>query len=175
MARVLIAYSTVDGHTLKICERIRHSLDERGHVVTLSRIDDALSMDCTAFDKILVGASIRYGKHRPVVHKFIERHLRALRAVPSAFFTVNVVARKAGKDTPEGNPYLRTFLRRSPWQPTVAAVFAGRIEYAKYGWADRNVIRFIMWITNGPTDPGTSVEFTNWPAVDAFSERISQM
>ena len=175
MARVLIAYSTVDGHTLTICERIRRSLEDRGHVVTLSRIDDALRMDCTAFEKILVGASIRYGRHRPVVRRFIEHQLRALRGVPSAFFTVNVVARKAGKDTPEGNPYLRTFLRRSPWKPTVAAAFAGRIEYAKYGWADRIMIRLIMWITNGPTDPSTSIEFTNWPAVDEFSERVSRM
>lgn len=175
MGRILIACSTVDGHTLKICERIKRSLEARGHVVTLSRIEDAIGMDCTLFEKIIVGASIRYGRHRPVVHEFAERHLDALRAVPSAFFTVNVVARKAGKDTPEGNPYLKAFLRKSPWNPTVAGVFAGRIEYTKYTWPDRAMIRFIMWLTNGPTNRDASIEFTNWAAVDEFSERVCQM
>lgn len=175
MARILIAYSTVDGHTRKICERITRSLEGWGHVVTLSPIDDAMTGDCAAFDKIVIGASIRYGKHRPAVLEFVQRHLATLQAVPGAFFTVNVVARKAGKDTPEGNPYMRTFLRASPWKPTVAAVFAGKIEYAMYGWADRTMIRFIMWITKGPTDRATSIEFTDWSAVDAFSGRVSGM
>jgi menaquinone-dependent protoporphyrinogen oxidase len=175
VARILIAYSTVDGHTLAICERIERSLEARGHVVTLSRIEDALGMDCARFEKMIVGASIRYGRHRPVVREFVARHLDALRAVPSAFFTVNVVARKAGKDTPEGNPYLKAFLRQSPWSPTVAGVFAGKIEYAKYTWPDRTMIRFIMWLTDGPTNRDAKVEFTNWAAVDAFSERVSRM
>jgi menaquinone-dependent protoporphyrinogen oxidase len=37
------------------------------------------------------------------------------------------------------------------------------------------MIRFIMWLTNGPTDPAASVEFTDWRAVDAFSQRIGRM
>lgn len=175
MPRILIAYSTVDGHTLKICERIRRSLEDGGHTVTVARIDEALGMDCAAFDRIVVGASIRYGRHRPAVHAFVERHLATLRAKPSAFFTVDVVARKPGKDTPEGNPYLKDFLRRTRWSPTVTGVFAGKIDYAKYNWADRTMIRFIMWLTKGPTDPATNVEFTDWGAVDAFSERVSRM
>jgi menaquinone-dependent protoporphyrinogen oxidase len=32
-----------------------------------------------------------------------------------------------------------------------------------------------MWITNGPTDPNTSIEFTNWEQVDNFGETIKQM
>jgi len=84
------------------------------------------------------------------------------------------VARKPGKDVPEGNPYLRKFLRTIAWRPQRLAVFAGRIDYPSLGFADRTIIRFIMWMTRGPTDPTGVFEFTDWARVDAFGEAISR-
>jgi menaquinone-dependent protoporphyrinogen oxidase len=94
---------------------------------------------------------------------------------PNAFFTVNVVARKPGKNRPETNPYMQKFLQQSAWRPRELAVFAGKIDYPKYGFWDRQVIRFIMWMTQGPTDPKAVVEFTNWEDVEAFGRRIGAM
>ncbi len=172
MARILIAYSTVDGHTLKICGRLKESLERSGHTATLVEIGEGTKVDPVSFDKIVVGASIRYGKHRPAVYSFVEAHRDALEQKPSAFFSVNVVARKRGKDTPETNPYMKAFRRKTSWAPREAAVFAGKLDYPRYRFLDRQVIRFIMWLTNGPTDPTASVEFTDWHAVDAFAQRI---
>lgn len=175
MARILIAYSTVDGQTLKICERIRSSLEREGHAVELADLGQGRNVDAAPYDKLVIGASIRYGRHRAHVYEFVERHRRALEEKPSAFFSVSVVARKPGKDTPEGNPYMRQFRRKARWTPGVQGVFAGRIDYRLYGPVDRLVIRFIMLLTRGPTDPRASVVFTDWPAVDAFARRVSAM
>ena len=175
MARILIAYSTVDGHTLKICSRLKQSLERIGHAAILVEIGQEISVDPASFDQIVVGASIRYGKHRPAVYNFIEANRRALEQKPSAFFSVNVVARKRGKDTPESNPYIKAFRRRTTWVPKELAVFAGKLDYARYGFLDRQVIRFIMWLTSGPTNPTTCVEFTDWQAVEKFAQRISSM
>ena len=105
--------------------------------------------------------------------EFIERRRAALESKPTAFFTVNVVARKPGKDTPDGNSYMRKFLEQSRWKPTLLGVFAGKIDYARYGPIDRAMIRFIMWMTKGPTDPKTCIEFTDWAAVDRFADQVS--
>jgi menaquinone-dependent protoporphyrinogen oxidase len=175
VARILIAYSTVDGYTRKICERIRDSLERDGDSVTLAELGKSADPDAAAYDKVVIGASIRYGRHRPHVYEFVERHRHALEAKPSAFFSVNVVARKPGKDTPEGNPYMKKFRRKARWAPAAQAVFAGRIDYSLYGPLDRTIIRFIMWLTRGPTDPGASVEFTDWSAVDTFAQRVSRL
>jgi menaquinone-dependent protoporphyrinogen oxidase len=86
-----------------------------------------------------------------------------------------VVARKPEKNTPETNPYMLKFLKLSAWRPKELAVFAGRIVYARYGWRDRMIIRFIMWMTKGPTALDTDVDFTDWKKVDAFGQRISEM
>lgn len=173
MHSTLIVYSTVDGHTLEIGRRIQRALERRSHEVTLVAVDDALRMDCSRFDAIVLGASIRYGKHRPAVYEFVAKNRELLGRVRSAFFSVSAVARKPGKDTPDRNPYFKTFTRLSGWIPPVAATFGGKIDYSKYRLLDRLIIQFIMAITRGPTDRRVAVEFTDWGAVDAFAERFA--
>ena len=90
----------------------------------------------------------------------------------SAFFSVNVVARKPEKNTPETNPYMRKFLKISNWQPNKLAVFAGKVDYPKYGFFDKHIIRLIMFITKGPTDTSRSFEFTDWSKVEDFSKKL---
>ena len=175
MSSVLIVYSTVDGHTLEICRRLQHVIEQQAHSVHLVCVDDAPGADPALFDKVVIGASIRYGKHRPQVYDFIRRHAQVLARKPAAFFTVNLVARKPGKATPQTNPYLRDFHRRTSWQPAEMAVFAGKIDYPRYSFADRQIIRLIMWLTKGPTDPRTVEDFTDWNAVDALARRVCAM
>ena len=173
MAQILIAYSTTDGHTRQICERLRQVIESHGHRVGVKLIADTGPADLQACDAVVIGASIRYGKHKPEVAEFIARHQAVLEAKPNALFSVNVVARKPGKDRPEGNPYLQKFLRRIAWKPQRLAVFAGRIDYPSLGTFDRTMIRFIMWMTNGPTDPTAVVEFTDWSRVEAFGRELA--
>jgi menaquinone-dependent protoporphyrinogen oxidase len=169
---MLIAYSTVDGQTLKICQRLQQLFQHMGHTSELVDIDHGAAVDPATFDQIVIGASIRYGKHRPEVYRFIEAHRSALERHAGAFFSVNVVARKPGKNTPDSNPYVRTFRRKTSWVPGVIGVFAGKIDYQRYGLIDRQVIRLIMWLTKGPTDPTSCVEFTDWQAVERFAQQV---
>ena len=175
MATFLIAYSTTDGHTRRICERLRAVIEPLGHGVRVKPIAECNAADIDACDAAVIGASIRYGKHKPEVAQFIVRHCAALDARPNALFSVNVVARKPGKDVPEGNPYLRKLVRMIPLQPKRLAVFAGRIDYPSLRPLDRLIIRFIMWITRGPTDPTAVVEFTDWSRVEAFGAELAAM
>jgi menaquinone-dependent protoporphyrinogen oxidase len=175
MAKILFLYSTTDGHTRTICSRLKAAVERDGHEAVLHSIVEEPTPDLGAFDKIVVGASIRYGKHKPHLFEFVERHRAVLDARPNAFFTVNVVARKPEKNSPDTNPYMRKFLAASSWQPKRLAVFAGRIDYPRLGVLDRTVIRFIMWLTKGPTDPSAVVEFTDWARVDAFGRTLSEL
>jgi menaquinone-dependent protoporphyrinogen oxidase len=175
MARILIIYSTTDGHTRKICRHLRQVIEQQDHQVTLMSIDDKPNVDLESFDKIVIGASIRYGKHSKQVYEYIKRNEQILDSRPNAFFSVNVVARKPEKNQPETNPYLKKFLKQISWQPKEVAVFAGKIDYQMYNFRDRQIIRLIMWMTKGPTDPETVVEFTNWKQVERFGQLVSNM
>lgn len=175
MATILIIYSSTDGHTLKICQRLQCVIEQHKHQVALISIDDASATDLKPFDKIVIAASIRYGRHRPAVYRFIKNNREILDSKANAFFSVSIVARKPGKNKPETNPYMKKFLRNTPWQPKELAVFAGKLDYPRYNFWDRNIIRLIMWMTKGPTQPDTVIEFTDWSEVEAFAQRVSVM
>ena len=175
MAKILILYSTTDGHTRKICERLQQVIEQQAHQVTVVSVQYEPLVDLKAFDKIVIGASIRYGKHNPLIYQFIQRHAQLLDARPNAFFTVNIVARKPEKNRPETNPYMRQFLTKTSWRPRELAVFAGKINYPLYGFLDRCMIRLIMFMTKGPTDPKAVIEFTDWQQVETFGRRVSEM
>lgn len=175
MARILIVYSTTDGHTVKICQRLEQVIQGEGHEVTVVSVDDAEHTDLQAFDTLVIGASIRYGKHGPQVTDFIRRNMTLLNSKANAFFSVNIVARKPNKNQPDTNPYLRKFLRRIAWRPQALAVFAGKLDYPRYRFFDRFMIRFIMWMTHGPTDPTAVIEFTDWQQVEAFGRHIAAL
>ncbi len=172
MPRVLIAYHGVYGQTRRISEHLQAELARLGVEARTTPLTDP-GLDPSACDVLVIGASIRNGKHNPAVLAFIRRHRTLLESKPSAFFSVNLVARKPAKNRPETNPYVRAFLARSPWKPGLVGVFGGNLDYQRYGAMDRNIIRFIMMLTGGPTDPRTCIEYTDWDEVRAFAGGVA--
>ena len=167
----LILYSSTDGHTKTICERIKNFLNEENKTKIIS-LDEATKLDLSEFNKIIIGASIRYGKHSKELYKFIEINKNILDQKESIFFSVNVVARKPEKNSPDTNPYIKKFLKISKWKPKKIGVFAGKVDYPKYGFFDKYIIKLIMYITNGPTDTSQSYEFTDWSKVEDFAREL---
>ena len=169
MHQNLIIYSSTDGQTIKICERITSIIGD----CKIVSIDEAKNENLSKYEKVIVGASIRYGKHRPELYEYISENCDHLIDINASFFSVNVVARKPEKNTPLTNPYVQKFLSISQWHPSLIGVFAGKIDYPRYGLLDKFMIRLIMWITKGPTDTKNVYEFTNWDDVDSFARKIS--
>ena len=171
MKPTLIIYSSTDGQTKKICLRIQSLLDQNISSKLVS-LNDASKENLDKFERIIIGASIRYGKHKKELFEFINLNLDQITKKENAFFSVNVVARKPEKNTPQTNPYMQKFLLNTLWKPDYLGVFAGKIDYPKYNFFDKQMIRLIMWITKGPTDTSGIYEFTNWDDVDSFVKQI---
>ena len=169
MHQNLIIYSSTDGQTTKICKRIMSIIGD----CKIVSIDEAKNENLSKYEKVIVGASIRYGKHKPELYEYISENCDHLIDINASFFSVNVVARKPEKNTPLTNPYVQKFLSISQWHPSLIGVFAGKIDYPRYGLLDKFMIRLIMWITKGPTDTKNVYEFTNWDDVDSFAKKIS--
>jgi menaquinone-dependent protoporphyrinogen oxidase len=175
MPQIGFLYSTVDGHTIEICERLAQVVEEDGFTATLLELKPDSQIDLGPFDQVVIGASIRYGKHRPEVVQFIEDNIKVLESKHGAFFSVNAVARKPEKQQPDTNPYVRKFFKKISWQPAAIGIFGGKINYSMYRFWDRTMIRFIMWMTKGPTALDSNVDFTNWDEVDAFGRAICKL
>lgn len=166
--RTAILYLTRDGQTKKIAERIADQLSDCT-IINLREQAVVSSVNFANFDQIIIGASIRYGHFDPLLEKFIGQHFALLNSKKSAFFSVNLTARKANRNTPETNAYTRKLLARIAWRPDFVEVFAGALFYPRYGFFDKMMIRFIMTITKGDTDTSREYEYTDWQKVDQFA------
>ena len=169
MEKSLLIYSTVDGQTEAICRRMASCAKNTS--VDVMSISNVRNLD--DYKTIIIGASIRYGKYRNELYNFINENLLVLESRKNAFFSVNVVARKPEKNSPNNNPYVIKFLDKINWKPKNIEVFAGKIDYPKYKFIDKYAIKFIMWVTKGPTDTSQSYEFTDWNKVEAFAENLN--
>ena len=172
--KTVIIYSSVDGQTLKICNKLRDVFQQNNQYVALCSIND-FNEAVTNYDRIIIGASIRYGVHNKKVIDFINANKKQLDSIKTAFFSVNLVARKAEKSTPDTNPYVIKFFKTINWTPQIVAVFAGKLDYKKYPFFDRIMIQFIMWMTKGPTNTSAEIEYTNWDRVTAFGIQLKDM
>ncbi|RAI44438.1 menaquinone-dependent protoporphyrinogen IX dehydrogenase [Rhodoplanes roseus] len=170
-----IFYASRDGQSRKIATHVAGRLAARGLAATPTDLADGQPTAADLAGAPLVAAimSIRYGKHLPEGLRFVETVRSMPDPPPLALASVNLTARKAGKDTAEGNVYLRKLIERNGLTPVLATAFAGRLDYPRYGLFDKTMIRFIMLVTGGPTDPTSVVEYTQWDKVDAFAEQIA--
>lgn len=170
--KTLVLYSSVDGQTLKIIKRIKQNI---GGELCIINIDDNPQINFSEYQKVLVGASIRYGNFRPNIIKFVNDHQQQLASLPNAFFAVCLTARKAEKSTPANNAYMIKFGKISQWKPNLQGVFAGALLYSRYNWWQTLIIQLIMKITGGSTDKTQDVELTDWQKVDRFSQDFSNL
>ncbi|PWI31769.1 menaquinone-dependent protoporphyrinogen IX dehydrogenase [Vibrio albus] len=175
MKKVLCLYSTTDGQTIKIFKHIQKQLV--GYQSELMDLHKVSQVDFQQYDRVIIGASIRYGRLNHKLYQFIEQNLAELQNNKVAFFCVNLTARKEAqkKDTPEGSVYIKTFLKKSPWTPELIGVFAGALRYPRYKLLDRLCIQLIMKITGGETDTSKEVEYTNWKKVSLFAISVVDM
>ena len=170
----LIIYSTTDGQTKKICETLKENSIDKNFYEIIS-LEEAFHKEIERYEKIIIGASIRYGRHNPKIYEFIKMNKEVLEKKKSAFFSVNVVARKSEKNTPDTNPYIMKFLKKSEWQPKKLGVFAGKIDYPRLSPINKIAIRLIMFITKGPTNTNNTYEFTDWQRVKKFINEFDKI
>ena len=174
---IAIFYATRDGQARRIAEHICGRLAE---IEPLARPQDLAVIqpapeDLDVISLIVLVAAVRYGKHLPEADQFLATYRSLASPPPLALASVNLTARKPEKTTATGNAYLRKTIARHCLAPALAVAFAGRLDYQRYNWRDRLIIRFIMLLTGGPTDPDARIEFTSWDAVDDFAARIGEL
>lgn len=173
--KTLILYLTNDGQTKKIAEKLAQHINHPTEVLSLREQGGLSAEILEGYDQIVIGASIRYGHFDKLLEQFIEKHYTLLNQKRTAFFSVNLTARKANRNTPQTNTYTRKLLARIKWQPTLVEVFAGALFYPRYTLLDRLCIQFIMKITKGDTDASKEYEYTDWQQVQRLGEQLSKV
>ncbi len=174
MPKLLVLYSTRGGHTRVIVDRmvdiLRHAFE-----CDVKDVEQERDIDLSHYQAALIGGPIYYGYFHRELRNFAEQHSARLNAMPSAFFGINLIARKPEKRTTATNSYVRKFLEKTPWKPKQVGIFAGALYYPRYGWFDRVMIQLIMKMTGGETDPTKEIVYTEWIDVEEFARNFIKL
>jgi len=169
-----IFYSTRDGHSRRIAQRIASRLTAAGadaEAVNVAPCPPLPETLCELPIFVLV-AAVRYGRHMRDAERALTVYAGLEQKPRLALASVNLTARKPHKRTQQTNPYLRKWIGRRKLSPDLAVAIAGRLDYPRYGVFDRLAIQFIMTLTGGETDPTAQIEYTDWNSVDMFADAI---
>lgn len=173
MPRILLLYSTFDGQTRRIAERMAEVLQYVGNETTLLPAETSgACAEIARHDAIVVGAAIRYGHHAPTLVRFVKSHSAALAARPNAFFSVCLSAGGPGAKPAEARRYVEDFVLATGWHPGATASFAGALRYSHYNPLIRLLMRLIVRMAGGETDTSRDYEYTDWAAVERFAHQI---
>ena len=167
-------YESRHGQTAKIAERVADAVQARGVAATVVPLGELpTNLDPRAFDLVVVGASVHYGRHPKSAKSFVREHRDAWDEVPTAFFSVSG---HAIDGTPEGDAlaraYVDTFLGETGWSPGRVAMFGGAIRFTRYNVLLRFVMKRIEWKAGRSTDTSRDHEYTDWGQVEDFGRAL---
>ena len=174
MSRILVVYASHYGQTRVIAQRLVDRLRDRGHEVDLANVSEGIDgiPPPQDYDAVMIGSRIEFGKHAKPVLEYIREHRNALREMPTAFFSVSMSA--AGKpSTADPNEYLVKTFTQVGWVPTEAAVFAGALQYQRYNWLLRFVMKQISKQGGHSTDTSQNHFYTDFAQVVDFADRFA--
>lgn len=175
MISFLVVYGTGEGQTEKVASRIAGVLRERGHdATTVNAGDPPADLDVSAYDAVLVGASIHAGKHQEAVRTFVESARDTLAARPTAFFQVSLTSSRDDEEAAaQAATYVEEFVDATGWHPDRIGLFGGALRYSEYGFFKRLLMRQIVKKTMPEVDGSEDVEFTDWDEVEAFAADVA--
>jgi menaquinone-dependent protoporphyrinogen oxidase len=174
MTKILVAYHSHDGQTAKIAQRIGERLRAPDVVVDVVEAADASAPD--RYDVVVVGDSIRLGRHSKALVRYLRRHHEALRRVRVALFQVSMTsARSDEAHHAEAQRLVEQLVTKGDLKPRVVATFAGALSYTRYGWITRRVMRSIARREGNTTDTSRDHEYTDWTAVDQFADEVAAL
>jgi menaquinone-dependent protoporphyrinogen oxidase len=175
MLRLLVAYTTYDGHTAKIAERIASTLRENDcavEVCDLARLRPERPVH--EYDGVIAGGPLHGGKHHPQLVRFAAQNCDVLNEQPSAFFSVSLSAAGNVEQQRDATRCLNEFLDETGWKPSATAIVAGALLYRKYGFFKRWMMKMIVKRGGtGDTDTSRNYVYTDWNAVDDFAKRFT--
>ena len=176
MFRLLVAFTTYDGHSRKIAERIASTLRENNcavEVCDLARLPPERPVH--EYDGVIAGGPLHGGKHHPQLLKFATQNCDALNEQPSAFFSVSLSAAGNVEQQGDATRCLSEFLDDIGWKPSATAIVAGALLYRKYGFFKRWMMKMIVKRGGtGDTDSSRNYVYTDWDAVDEFAKKFTE-
>ncbi len=172
--RIALVYSSTQGQTKKIAERIGGRLEEAGCSVEWINAGELQhQLDLSVYDGVIVGSAIYAGRITRPIYRFVRHQLDGLRRLPTALFSVGMLAAlESDQEETTTDHIVSDFLDEMKWEPTMVESFAGAIPFTEYGFFRRWLMKWMVRRRTGEKiDASRDYEYTDWEQVDSFADR----
>ncbi len=170
---ILVAYASVEGQTAKIAARIAEKVEAAGHEVILANLIEPGFAVPGRFDGVILCGPIHIGRYPDVLVRFMKDWATALSEMPSALVTVSLAIKSEYADErAEAEAFPDRLVKEAGWAPSMRHHAAGALKYLEYDFFKRWIMRRISGKEGGPVDTNRDYEFTDWAALDAFTQEF---
>nr|BFD62462.1 hypothetical protein BdHM001_11430 [Bdellovibrio sp. HM001] len=172
MAHILIVYESKYGQTEKISRFIADKINSRGHSVDLLEAH-AKSTDLSPYQTVIVGGPVYANGYPRALSKWVKHHSDALNIKPTAFFSVCLGVMQKDQTVQRSEAKIvQGFFRKTNWLPKKWVIFAGALNYSRYGWFTKRIMHNIAKRAGADTDWTRDYEYTDWKEVSQFADDV---
>jgi len=161
--KVLVAYGTRAGSTAGVAERVADVLNRNGfeaQAVEIKKVKDA-----APYDAVVLGSSVRAGKLKPEVLKFLDKNKADLSTKPFAAFVVCLAMTGTDeKSRATASGYLDPVRLRT--KPLSEGLFAGAYDPAKSDFVTRTIMKMMKASTG---------DFRKWDEIEAWAASLAPL
>lgn len=183
MKPILVLYATREGQTRRIAEHVAATIRAHGvDAQIMDAADPADSIDLTAYEAIVLAASVHTGKHEREMVRFVKQHRHELEQLPTVFLSTSLSeagAEDAARSESERagahaavERMIEEFFEKTGFRPRTYKPVAGALLYTQYNWLIRLVMKRISKAEGGSTDTSRDHEYTNWVDLDRFVDGL---
>ncbi len=166
-----VIFATTHGQTRRIAERIAAVLREQGHDVQTAEFGGSVRPDA---ESVVLGGPVYVGRVSPELCEWAKGRSQELEGRAIAFFTVSLsAADKRDTARTEDARLIQEAVSEAGLRPDYVASIAGSLDYTKYGFFKRMLMKRISRTAGGPLDTSRDHEMTDWSQVEAFSRAIA--
>lgn len=173
--KILIIYSTIEGHTREICKYIRDEALKLGLKPELINATED-TVPPVEYDAVIIAASVYMNRYQDSFFHYVKENHSRLNNTVSAFLSVSLTA---ASDEPESWNELRSvtehFLGHTGWEPDVVEYAAGALLYTKYDFMKKFIMRLISKRSGGETDTSQDHIYTDWNQIKEFLVKVQSL
>lgn len=175
MSRILVVYGTTHGHTAHVAASIAGDLRAMRLDVDVIEAGKGNDPSPSAYDGIIVAASVYRGHYQPSVRQWLHAHVREFGDRPTAFVSMCLgVLQQDEKTRAEVQAIMQRLLDDVAWSPAMVRTFPGALLYTQYNFVLRWVMKRIVSKAGGDTDTSRDYVYTRWEDVRAFAAEFGR-
>jgi len=182
--RAAIFYATREGQAERVAQHIAIHLRAHNILADVIDVKDLHgTIEWPAYNQAYVVASVHTGHHEKEMVRFVRRFKDELVERHAPFLSLTLS--QAGAEMPTSTLVQREtargdalrmisdFMKDTGWRPAHVLPVAGALMYSKYNFLMKWIMKRIAHSAGFDGPPTRDYEFTNWPAVDRFVDRLT--